>query len=88
MFLATFLYISARPFFFGVNLIGLNKPDGGIRPIAIGSTLRRLAAKCVSAAVKEEMGSLLFPTQLGFGTPMGVEATVHAARSYLNGMIA
>ena len=33
------------------------------------------------------MGSLLFPTQLGFGTPMGAEATVHAARSYLNGMI-
>ena len=79
--------ISARPFFFGADLIGLNKPDGGIRPIAIGSTLRRLAAKCVSAAVKEEMGSLLFPTQLGFGTPMGAEATVHAARSYLNGMI-
>ena len=79
--------ISARPFFLGANLVGLNKPDGGIRPIALGSTLRRLAAKCVSAAVKVEMDSLLFPTQLGFGTPMGAEATVHAAWSYLNGMI-
>ena len=33
----------ARPFFFGANLIGHKKSDGGVRPIAIGNTLRRLA---------------------------------------------
>ena len=36
---------AACPFFSGANLIGLDKSDGGIRPIAIGCTLRRLAAK-------------------------------------------
>ena len=41
--------LPVRPFFFGANLIGLNKPDGGIRPIAIGCTLRRLSAKCASS---------------------------------------
>ena len=76
--------IPARPYFFGANLIGLNKTDGGIRPIAIGCTLRRLAAKCVCAEVKDDMGSFLFPVQLGFGTPLGAEATVHSARSYIH----
>ena len=78
--------IPARPFFFGANLIGLNKVDGGVRPIAIGCTLRRLAAKCVCAEVKDELGSLLSPKQLGFGTPLGAEAIVHAARFFLSGM--
>ena len=77
---------TARPFFFGATLIGLNKKDGGVRPIAIGCTLRRLAAKCVSLMVRENMGELLFPLQLGYGTPLGAEAVVHAARSYLAGL--
>lgn len=50
--------IPACPFFFAANLIGLNKTDGGVRPMAIGYTLRCLAAKCVCTAVKEEIGSL------------------------------
>ena len=58
-------------------LIGLNKSDGGIMilPIPIGCTLRRLAAKGICAVVQEEFGSILSPRQLGFGTPMGSEAT-------------
>ena len=32
-----------RPFFFGAKLIALIKIDGGLRPIAIGNTLRRIA---------------------------------------------
>ena len=35
-----------RPFFFGAKLIALIKIDGGLRPIAIGNTLRRIASKC------------------------------------------
>ena len=76
----------ARPFFFGASLIGLNKSDGGVRPIAVGCTLRRLVAKCCMIAIKEEMGSLLAPNQLGFGTSRGCEAVVHAARAYLSEM--
>ena len=73
-------------YFFGANLLGLNKADGGIRPIAIGCTLRRLSSKCVGASVSEEMESQLFPLQLGFGTRMGAEGAVHAARSFLMDM--
>ena len=34
-----------RTFFFGAKLIALIKIDGGLRPIAIGNTLRRIASK-------------------------------------------
>lgn len=74
----------AAPFFFGASLLGCNKPDEGTRPIAIGCTLRRLAAKSLGNYVFEEMGSLLFPLQLGYGTRMGAEGAVHAARAYLS----
>ena len=76
----------ARPFFFGARLMGLNKRDGGIRPIAIGCTLRRLVAKCVCSSVSEEMSAFLSPAQIGFGTPLGAEAAVHAGRTYLAGL--
>ena len=57
---------AARPFFFGASLVGLLKNDAGVRPIAVGCTLRRLVAKCASAMIKSEMGSLLYPVQLGY----------------------
>jgi len=34
----------AAPFFFNGRLLALNKKSGGIRPIAVGVTLRRLAS--------------------------------------------
>ena len=37
------------PVFFSGRLLALNKKTGGIRPIAIGLTLRRLASKCVNS---------------------------------------
>ena len=68
-----------RPYFFGATLVAFTKKNGGIRPIAIGCTLRRLAAKCASALTLSELPDLLVPRQLGFGIPQGVEAAVHAA---------
>ena len=35
---------SVRPFFFGANLTAFRKKGGGVRPIAVGCTLRRLVA--------------------------------------------
>ena len=34
-----------RPFFFGASLVALNKKSGGVRPIAVGCTLRHLVAR-------------------------------------------
>ena len=72
-----------RPYFFGANLTAISKSDGGVRPIAVGCTLRRLVAKVAGRKIMEEMGELLAPRQLGYGVGGGSEAAVHAARIYL-----
>ena len=43
-----------RPFFFGAELIALIKIDGGLRPIAIGNTLRRIASKWAGSKALSE----------------------------------
>ena len=54
---------SIRPFFFGARLIALQKKGGGIRPIAVGCSLRRLVA---CSQVANDMADLLSPRQIGF----------------------
>ena len=75
-----------RPFFFGASITALNKKDGGVRPIAVGCTLRRLVAKAATQVLRDRMASLLSPVQLGFGVPHGAEAAVRATRLYLNNL--
>uniref|UniRef100_A0A1X7SSY7 Reverse transcriptase domain-containing protein n=1 Tax=Amphimedon queenslandica TaxID=400682 RepID=A0A1X7SSY7_AMPQE len=77
---------SIRPFFFGARLIALQKKGGGIRPIAVGCSLRRLVAKIACSQVADDMAELLSPRQIGFGVKGGIEAAVHAARLFLNQM--
>ena len=72
-----------RHVFFGANLLALKKSDGGLRPIAIGSTLRRLVAKVGCRSVASHVQAYLAPKQLGFGTKLGAEAAIHCARSFL-----
>jgi len=72
------------PLLYGACLTALKKKDGGLRPIAVGNTLRRLAGKIVSRRVMEAMGGLVRPTQLGYGTRGGAEAAVHATRAYVS----
>ena len=64
-------------------MIALGKEDGGVRPIAVGFTLRRLAAKLIMYANNNFSKQEFQPNQLGVGTPKGAEAAVHALRSYL-----
>ena len=64
-------------------MLGFNKRDGGIQPIAIGRTLRRLVAKVASRRVVSQMQTILSPLQLGYATPLGAEAAIHSARQYL-----
>ena len=74
---------AVRPLFFGANLTALTKKDGGVRPIAVGCTLRRVVVKCAGRYITNAMGALLAPRQLGYGTALGCEAAVHATRLYL-----
>ena len=62
---------SIRRFFLGANLTALLKKQGGVRPIAVGCTLRRLAAKVAGAKVSEAMGDLLAPRQLRYDVRKG-----------------
>lgn len=69
---------------FGANLCTLNKKDGGLRPIAVGSVFRRLTAKICCFVVQEESAKYFQPLQLGFGTKQGCETIVHSCRTFLN----
>ena len=64
------------------SLIGLQKPDGGVRPIAIGEVWYRLAGLCALTACNE-VGQSLAPLQLGVGVPGGAEAVGHAVQAVL-----
>jgi len=61
----------------GGRLIALSKKDGGVRPICVGYTLRRLAAKCATSHVISR-SQVLQPQQFGVGVSGGAEAAVHA----------
>jgi len=67
------------PVFCGGRLLALSKKNGGFRPIAIGFTLRRLAFKCANSFGINRLKAYFYPQQLGFGTPGGCEAAIHAA---------
>ena len=66
---------TVRPFFFGATLVALEKPGGGVRPIAVGCTLRRLVAKIAGQLVVDEMAELLSPRQLGYGVRVGCRSS-------------
>ena len=72
-----------KPFLLGANITVFNKKDGGIRPIAVGETLRRIACKCVMRRVEPILASILPPHQLGCGVRAGVDAAVHSTRDSL-----
>lgn len=70
----------------GARLIALPKPKGGLRPVAIGESFRRLAAKCACARAKAKVVAILAPHQLGVGVTGGGEAMVHILRQWVDRM--
>ena len=74
------------PILFGGNLIALEKKTGGIRPIAIGYTWRRIASKCANTYACAQVKEFLAPLQLGVAVSGGCEAAVHATRRYVESM--
>ena len=62
-----------------------------MRPIAIGCTLRRLAAKVASNKALKDIATLLEPHHghqlaIGYGVKGGAEAAVHSARLFLHNL--
>ena len=68
------------PFIAGAPLMALLKQGGGLRPIAIGETIRRLVSKCCCEATTEDAKVIFGPLQVGVATQGGAEASVHAVR--------
>ena len=64
------------PFFAGANLSAFCKKSGGIRPIAVEETLRRLSAKCVAKRLSFLFRGFLAPLILGFAVPAGAESAL------------
>ena len=64
----------------GATLLAMPKKDGGVRPIAVGEVIRRLTAKVVCAAYKDDLANHLWPLQIGVGKPMGAEIGLQTAR--------
>lgn len=77
-----------RTLIFGARLFAFRKPNGSIRPIACSSTLRRIAAKIACRDCRDEIANALGPHQLGFAKPGGLEAGIHATRSFLSTRVA
>jgi len=68
--------------FCGTTLCALNKIDGGIHPIAVGSTLCRLIANAACKAMTSKMTARFLPVQVGFGISHATEAVAHAAHEH------
>jgi hypothetical protein len=67
-----------RSYWASALITPLLKPNGGIRPIAVGLTLRRLVSKIAVAAVLPAISEYLQPHQVGVGVRGGAEGLVHA----------
>jgi hypothetical protein len=70
----------ASSVFAGAKLIALQKPSGGVRPIALTESIRRLASKSICLKHKEHFGELVGPHQYGVGVSSGIEKAVGYSR--------
>ena len=70
-------------FFSGAKLIALIKIDRGLRPIAIGNTLRRTASKCAGSKALSERQNIFENVQVGCGTKRGAEIAAHSFRNLI-----
>ena len=66
----------------GGSLVALRKKDGGLRPIAVGETWRRLVSKVLVSSCADDASTYLQPLQIGVGTPNGCESVVHVVRQW------
>ena len=75
---------AVQSIFFGASLIALLKKDGGVRPIAVGITLRRLARKAYMFKVSCNLTDEFQPHQMSVCILSGAEVAVHTCRSFIS----
>jgi hypothetical protein len=67
------------------RLTPLRKPDGGLRPIAVGDMIHRLATKAIVRHSNRR--DFLLPYQFGIGSQGGVEPVVRGVERALEGTL-
>ena len=72
-----------RPFVFDAKLIALITINGGLRPIARGNTLRRIASKWAGSKDLSERQHFFGKVQVGCGNKRGVEVAAHSFRNLI-----
>lgn len=70
-------YIASAP------LTPLLKPDGGLRPIAVGTIWCSLCSKLAATSVCKDMSNYLCNHQFGIGIPCGAEGILHSVNNLL-----
>ena len=72
-------------FLCGANLTPLRKADDGVRPVAVGETLRRLVGKALlnTPTMKKQVSGLA-PTQCGVGVSGAVEAVAMGTQALID----
>ena len=73
----------ARQYLLSSRMVGLSKPDRGVRPIAIGEVFYRLAAVLAVRRVTAAASALLVPHQYGIGVASGAERILHSMQHTL-----
>ena len=66
----------------GARLIPIGKKDNGVRPIAIGELLRRIAGKILVDRYQPAVVPQLLPLQVGVGSKLGAESIIHKSRAW------
>ena len=69
-----------RPWGCVASIMALRKPNGSLRPVAVGETLRRLCSKVCVELMGSSLHSILEPVQFGVQTRFGCEAVVHTTQ--------
>lgn len=81
LFLKGSLPPAAKPFWYGGRLIPLSKPNGKIRPIAVGEAFVRAAAGALVRKYSTRMTDIFAGYQFGAGQPGGAELIAHTVRA-------
>ena len=71
--------VGRSDFLLASRLVALEKPNGGVRPIAMGVALVQLVSICALACVPDVV-ALLTPLQVNVGIRGGAEIPGHALR--------
>ena len=71
-----------RPWICGASSMALREPNGSLRPVAAGESLRGLCCKVATELVGSSIRSILELVQVGVQTKAGCEAVVHTTRQW------